>query len=163
MKPHHNKALLAIAFFKWFKGALLILLAFECLKLLHRDVGELLENLANKLRVDPDNHYLTALLAKLHLLDDGKLETLSGFTFAYGVLFITEGTGLYFEKRWAEILTIIATAALIPLELYELFKEVSVLKLCALGINVGIVIFLIVTLRRGEARRHAGKIAEDGK
>jgi uncharacterized membrane protein (DUF2068 family) len=152
MKRNRNKGLLAIALFKWFKGALLIVLAFGVLKLLHRDVGEVVEDFANKLRVDPDNRYLGALLAKLNLLDDRKLEALSGLTFAYSALFLTEGTGLFFEKRWAEFLTIIATASFIPLELYELFKNPSLVKSFFLALNAGIIVFLVVTLRR---RKHS--------
>jgi uncharacterized membrane protein (DUF2068 family) len=152
MKRNRNKGLLAIALFKWFKGALLIVLAFGVLKLLHRDVGEVVEDFANKLRVDPDNRYLGALLAKLNLLDDRKLEALSGLTFAYSALFLTEGTGLFFEKRWAEFLTIIATASFIPLELYELFKNPSLMKSFFLALNAGIIVYLVVTLRR---RKHS--------
>ena len=140
-KRNRNKGLLAIALFKWFKGALLLVLAFGSLKLLHRDVGEVFEGIANKLRVDPDNRYLGALLAKLNLLDDTELGALSGLTFAYSALFLTEGTGLFFEKRWAEFLTIIATASFIPLELYELFKTPSLVKSLMLVINAGIVAF----------------------
>jgi uncharacterized membrane protein (DUF2068 family) len=147
MKRNRNKGLLAIALFKWFKGALLIMLAFGLLKFLHRDVGEVAEDFANKLRVDPDNRYLGALLAKLNLLDDRKLEALSGLTFAYSALFLTEGTGLFFEKRWAEFLTIIATASFIPVELYELFKNPSLVKSLFLLINGGIVVYLAVNLR----------------
>ena len=152
VKLHHHKTLLAIAIFKWCKGGLLILLAFGLFNLLHHDVGAMLESLANKLRVDPENRYLGAALAKLHLLDDGKLETLSGLTLAYGLLLLTEGTGLYYEKRWAELLTVIATACFIPLELYELFVSVSLAKCVLLMMNVGIVIILIVTLRRQPAQ-----------
>jgi uncharacterized membrane protein (DUF2068 family) len=152
MKRNRNKGLLAIALFKWFKGALLIVLAFGVLKLLHRDVGEVVEDFANKLRVDPDNRYLGALLAKLNLLDDRKLEALSGLTFAYSALFLTEGTGLFFEKRWAEFLTIIATASFIPLELYELFKNPSVMKSFFLALNAVIIVYLVVNLRR---RKHS--------
>ncbi|MEP6698803.1 MAG: DUF2127 domain-containing protein [Verrucomicrobiota bacterium] len=150
MKRNRDRGLLAIALFKWCKGALLLVLAFGFLKLLHRDVGEVFEGLANKLRVDPDNRYLGALLAKLHMLDDKKIEALSGLTFAYSALFLTEGTGLFFEKRWAEYLTIIATASFIPLELYELFKTPSLMKSLMLALNAGIVVFLIVTLRRAK-------------
>jgi uncharacterized membrane protein (DUF2068 family) len=137
MKRNHNKGLLAIALFKWFKGAFLIVFAFGLLKFLHRDVGEVVEDFANKLRVDPDNRYLGALLAKLNLLDDKKLKVLSGLTFAYSALFLTEGTGLFFEKRWAEFFTIIATASFIPLELYELFKNPSPLKSFSLRLTPG--------------------------
>jgi uncharacterized membrane protein (DUF2068 family) len=148
MKRSRNKGLLAIALFKWLKSALLLLLSFGFLKLLHRDLGEVAEGVANNLRVDSDNRYLGALLAKLSLLDDKKLAALSGLTFVYCALFFTEGTGLFFEKRWAEYLTIIATASFIPLEFYELFKNPSVVRSLVPTLNAGIVVFLILSLRR---------------
>ena len=147
IKRSRNKGLLAIALFKWFKSALLLLLSFGFLKLLHRDLGEVAEGVANNLRVDSDNRYLGALLAKLSLLDDKKL-ALSGLSFVYCALFFTEGTGLFFEKRWAEYLTIIATASFIPFEFYELVKNPSVVRSLVLTLNAGIVAFLIVSLRR---------------
>ena len=116
--------------------------------MLHRDLGDVAEDVPNNLRVDSDNRYLGALLVKLSLLDDKKLAALSGLTFAYCALFFTEGTGLFFEKRWAEYLTIIATASFIPLEFYELLKNPSVVRSLVLTLNAGIVVFLIVSLRR---------------
>lgn len=148
MKPRRNKGLLAIAIFKWSKGVLLLLFAFGLLKLLHRDVSDVCENLANTLRVDPENRYLGALLTKLNLVTDKKLEALSGLTCAYSALFLTEGTGLFFEKRWAEYLTVIATASFIPVELYELVKDPSLMKSFILALNLGIVVFLIIILLR---------------
>jgi len=41
-----------------------------------------LQALVDALRVDPDNRYLGALLAKLSLLDGKKIEVLSRLTFA---------------------------------------------------------------------------------
>jgi uncharacterized membrane protein (DUF2068 family) len=153
MKHHHHKTLLAIAIFKWVKGVLLVLLAFGLSKLLHHDAGAMMDSLANKFRVDPDNRYLVAALAKLNLLDDRKLEKLSGFTLAYGALFLTEGTGLYLEKRWAEMLTVITTGFFIPLELYELFLSVSAVKCVLLIVNVGVVVILFATLHQGYKSR----------
>jgi uncharacterized membrane protein (DUF2068 family) len=143
----HNRALLAIAIFKWAKGLLLLAIALGLLKLLHRDVGEVLENLANSLRADPDNRFLGGLMNKLSLLDDKKIGQLSALTSVYSLLFVTEGTGLFFEKRWAEYLTVIATASLVPFEVYELVREFSAVKLLILILNVAIVAFLIVILR----------------
>jgi hypothetical protein len=64
------------------------------LKLLHHDVETELQALVDALRVDLDNRYLGALFAKLSLLDDKKIEVLSGFTFGYSALFLVEGTRL---------------------------------------------------------------------
>ena len=136
--------MLALALLKWFKGFVLLLVGVGFLKLLHNDVETYVQNLLNDFRVDPDNRYLGALLAKLNLLDDKKIKALSGLTFAYSALFLVEGTGLFFEKRWAEYLTIVATVSFIPVEIYELLKAPSFLKGAALVINVAIAVFLIV-------------------
>jgi uncharacterized membrane protein (DUF2068 family) len=114
---HHNKGLLAIAIFKWCKSIILCALALGLLTLLHRDIGEVAERITNALRVDPDNRYLGWLLAKLSLVDERKIKTLSALTLVYSALFLVEGTGLFFEKSWAELLTVIATASFIPLEI----------------------------------------------
>jgi hypothetical protein len=58
-----DKGLLAIAIFKWIKGLILILVGVGCLKLLHRNLADVLQTFVNELRVDPDNRYLGALLA----------------------------------------------------------------------------------------------------
>ena len=148
-KRGRDKGLLALALFKWFKGLVLFLVGVGFLKLMHHDVEAYFENLSNQFRVDPDNRYLGALLTKLDLLDDKKIEAMSGLTFAYSALFLVEGTGLFFEKRWAEYLTIVATVSFIPLEIYELLKQPSLLKCVALVINVAIAVFLVVKIRRG--------------
>jgi uncharacterized membrane protein (DUF2068 family) len=48
-----------------------------------------------------------------------------------------EGVDLWRRRRWAEYLSIIATASFIPLEIYDLKKEVSASKVGALVLNVG--------------------------
>jgi len=64
-------------------------------------------------------------------------------SFAYAALFLTEGTGLLMRKRWAEWLTIIATASLIPFEIYEIVKEATAIRVGTLIVNVVVVIYLI--------------------
>jgi len=154
IKRSRNKGLLAIALFKWFKSALLLLLSFGFLKLLHRDLGEVAEGVANNLRVDSDNRYLGALLAKLSLLDDKKLAALSALTFAYCALFVTEGTGLFFEKRWAEYLTIGVTASLLPLEIVAVYNRLTLVRVLTLVVNSLVIGYLVWELR---ARMRAGR------
>src|SRR3954447_24051943 len=66
---------------------------------------------------------------------------------AYALLEGAEAVGLWFQKRWAEYLTFIATTALLPLEVYELTKTVSPFKVIALIVNVAIVIYLLLAKR----------------
>jgi uncharacterized membrane protein (DUF2068 family) len=76
-----------------------------------------------------------------HLIQLGLVVT------AYAALEATEGFGLWFNKRWAEYLTFVATTALVPFEVYELGLRVSVFKVVALIVNVIIVIYLLLAKR----------------
>jgi len=106
------------------------------------------EHWINIFQVDPHSHYIRLLLAKLSIVDDQRLKALSAGTFIYSAIFLTEGVGLALGKRWAEYLTIISTASLLPIEVYELVKHASIGKVLALVINLAVVVYLIQELRR---------------
>jgi hypothetical protein len=62
---HGGGALLAIAVFKFVKGAVLLALAFGALSFLHKDVASEVEHWIDQLRIDPDNQFIGALLSRL--------------------------------------------------------------------------------------------------
>jgi uncharacterized membrane protein (DUF2068 family) len=147
-KEHGSKGLWLIAAFKLLKGLALLAVGIGALKLLHKDVASEVERWVNYLRVDPQNHYIHKLLAKLGLLDDRKLKELSVGTFFYSALLLTEGLGLAFKQRWAEYFTIISTASLLPLEVFEITERVSVPRILLLLVNIAVVVYLVRHLRR---------------
>ena len=61
---------------------------------------------------------------------------------AYALLEGTEGVGLAMRRRWAEYLTVIATGVLIPYELYEVVRHVTLFKVGALLLNLAVVGYL---------------------
>ena len=144
----HGRGLRVIAAFKLLKGLALLALGIGALKLLHKDVETIVVHWINMFQVDPHSHYLQLLLEKLSILDDRRLKELSVGTFIYSAIFLTEGTGLAFRKSWAEYLTIITTASLLPLEVYELTKHASIGKVVALIINLAVVVYLVLEIRR---------------
>jgi uncharacterized membrane protein (DUF2068 family) len=144
----HGRGLRLIAAFKLLKGLALLALGIGALKLLHQDVEAIVEHWINVFQVDPHSHYLQLFLEKLSILDDRRLKELSVATFIYSAVFLTEGTGLALGQRWAEYLTIVTTASLLPLEVYELAKHASFGKGLALLINLAVVVYLILELRR---------------
>jgi len=144
----HGRGLQLIAAFKLLKGLALLALGIGALKLLHRDVEAIVVHWINVFQVDPHSHYLQLLLQKLSILDDRRLKELSVGTFVYSAIFLTEGVGLALRKSWAEYLTIITTASLLPLELYELAKHASIGKVLALAINLAVVVYLALEIRR---------------
>jgi uncharacterized membrane protein (DUF2068 family) len=66
---------------------------------------------------------------------------------AYAVLEGAEAVGLWYQKRWAEYLTFVATIAFIPYEIYELSRAVSPFKLVAFLVNVAIACYLLFAKR----------------
>jgi uncharacterized membrane protein (DUF2068 family) len=150
MREQKSRAdgLLLIAIFKLIKGTLLIAVGIGGLKLLHRDVSEVVAQWIDALRIDPDNRYVHRLLVRLWAVDEHKLKEISAGSFFYAGLLLTEGFGLLLKKRWAEYFTVIATGSLLPLEVYELAKGASLAKLLLLAVNVAVVWYLVARLRR---------------
>lgn len=147
-KVKGSRGLLLIAAFKLIKGLGLLALGIGALRMLHKDVASEIAQWLDALRVDPHNHYIQMLLEKLGMVDDRRLKALSVGTFFYSALFLTEGVGLALRKRWAEYLTIISTASLLPLEVYEIVKHSSVPKVLVLLANIAIVVYLVIEVRR---------------
>jgi uncharacterized membrane protein (DUF2068 family) len=147
-KTKGSRGLLLVAAYKLIKGIGLLALGIGALKLLHRDVAVVIAQWLDALRVDPHNHYIQMLLEKVGMVDDRKLKALSIGTFFYSALFLTEGTGLALRKRWAEYMTIISTASLLPLEVYEIVKRADAARIVVLVVNIAIVVYLVIEVRR---------------
>jgi uncharacterized membrane protein (DUF2068 family) len=147
-KPSRGRGLRLIAAFKLLKSLALLAVGIGALKLLHKDVAGQVEHWISVFQVDPHNYFIHKLLEKLSILDDRRLKALSVGTFIYAAIFFTEGIGLAFRKRWAEYFTIITTASLLPIEIYELVKHASLGKGFALLINLAVVAYLVRELRR---------------
>jgi len=148
-----TSGLLWIALFKLFKATLLIAVGIGAHKLLHRDVAETVLYWVDILRVDPDNRFIHRLLARLFAVTPAQLRAASVGTFVYAALLLTEGLGLLLRKRWAEYFTIITTAGLIPLEVYEISRHVTLAKFLVLVVNVAIVIYLVAYVRAAKGGR----------
>ena len=140
--------LILIGIFKLAKALALIAVGVGALRFLHKDLAQSAMHWIDVLRVDPDNRFIHRILAKLFSVTPKQLKELSAGTFFYAALLGTEGVGLLMRKHWAEYFTIITTGALLPLEIYELAKHVTVTKLIVLAVNAAIVWYLIVRVRR---------------
>src|ERR1700739_3488869 len=151
--------LILIGVFKLFKGIGLRFLGIGLLKLLHRDVAALAEHWIEVLRVDPDNRLIHRALLRVFNVTPKQLKELSAGTFIYAAVFLTEGTGLLARKHWAEYMTLISTGLFVPLEVYEIYKHFTWVKVAVTVVNVLIVWYLALRIRRpgGSERRRQGR------
>lgn len=159
-KPHKSRVLWLIGAEKLFKAVCLLLLGTGALRLVHRDVGEQLTEWISQLRLDPDGHYLRALIERAGLLTDRQLKEISIGAFCYAALLTLEGVGLVLRKTWAEYFTTFMTASLLPLEILELYRRPTAVRIGVLVINVAIVVYLIYRIRRERRARAAERLLD---
>ena len=136
---------------KLVKGILLVATAGGLLTLLHKDQAALISKIAHRLSADPNAHYFRMFSEKFMRLSP-KLPLLSIGTFFYGALFCVEGVGLLMRKRWAEYLTLIATASFLPIEIYEIIHHATVTKGLVTLLNLVIVGYLFWRIRHKQGR-----------
>lgn len=93
------------------------------------------------------HQFLSQWLTEITRLDGNHVWILALMAAVYAVLEGIEAVFLWRGKRWAEYLTVIATAAFLPLEIAELLDGVSVVKVLALLVNLAILAYLVWTKR----------------
>lgn len=147
MKSSDDRLLRLIAIFKFLKAALSIALGIGVFKLLHKDVAGVIEHWIEALRLDPGSHFVNLALEKAAHVSPAQVKKLGLGSFLYAGLFLAEGTGLWLRKRWGEWLTVIITSSLVPIEVYEIYRHSSYIKLVVLALNVAIVLYLIYHIR----------------
>ena len=137
-----------IGSFKLVTGILALALGIWSVRFLTHDPAARLERIIIHMGLDPQNHVIHSVIASLTGVDRKHLRALQAGTFFYALLHMIEGIGLIRGRDWAGYLVIIATSSLVPFEIYEIARKLSLIRISLLILNVGIVIYLIVTLRK---------------
>lgn len=150
---HHNKLLILIAVYKGLQAMLFFALGFGAMRLLHKDVGDVFDNLREALHFSPESRFVNFILDKASLVDDPMLRRIGFVAFSYAAVSLAEGIGLYLEKTWGELLTLIITASFLPWEIFEVFHRVTWLRVGLLVINSLVFLYLlkVVAARRKPA------------
>lgn len=147
-----------VALLKFGKAALLLATLYGAYRLLDPTTERLFTQWSDAVT----DHFLRHLLRKaldfIDSLSASAIESAEVITAAYVVLVVVEGVGLWFHRRWAEWLTVVATSTLMPFELWKLVfspNGKAALLLGVFAMNAAIVAYLIVILRASRARRAA--------
>lgn len=154
-KKQHNKFLILIAAYKGLQAMLFIAVGIGALRLVHKDVGDVFDSIREALHFSPESRVVNFLLEKATLVDDRMLRRIGAVAFSYAALSLAEGTGLYLEKAWGELLTLIITASFLPWEIFEVMHRLTWLRVGLLGINflVFLYLFKLVTVRKNGTRQ----------
>src|SRR5438034_8948735 len=149
-EPRRHRYLKLIALFKIGKGVLLLLLGVSLvfLNMRTRWMDAISDWTADEILME-HSRAVTYLLNKLQaVLAGGALRATGFLALFYSAVLFTEGIGVYLEQRWAEWLMIIATAALIPLEVRHIWHRPGLVGVFILLANCFIVWFSYRVLKR---------------
>jgi uncharacterized membrane protein (DUF2068 family) len=95
----------------------------------------------------PSRHGLAHEIERAFSLQSDTLKLVGAVFTVYALVEGLEAFGLWYQRRWAEYLTFLVTASLLPLEVYELSNRLSPLKLLTFAINLAVVVYLLLAKR----------------
>ena len=153
--PGAKFGLRVIAVLKLSSGIVLGGVGLGAFRLLDPMIAAQFNEWLRSLALVADTRVVQHALAVLTGLDAHDFRSIALAASAYSALLLTEGVGLWLERRWAEHLTVAVTASLLPFEAYALSQRVTAVRVVTLVVNVVIVGYLVRELRARE-RRGAG-------
>jgi uncharacterized membrane protein (DUF2068 family) len=128
--------------FKAFKSISLAVLGVVLLATRQLDPVDVLTRVAMAIHLPLTSELFDRALRAALNLSVARQTALGITAFAYSALMGTEGVALYLRKPWARWFTIGATASLLPIEVYELAKEVHPVRVIVFLVNIAIVVYL---------------------
>ena len=143
----------AVASFEFAKGVLVLLIGLSALLLVHKDTWVIAESLLALLHISSDRHWAQIFLDFADNLTDARLWAAAQLAFAYSAMRFAESYGLWKQRTWAEWLAFGSGTLLLPLEIRELLRGITVLRSAVLAVNLAIVLYMFFLLRAGRRRR----------
>ena len=141
-----------MAVFEVLKGAIVFVAGFGLTRLVHRDVAHAAHALIDRLHLDAARKFPHIFLQLAANLSDAQLWGLAVLALAYALLRFAEAYGLWFQRRWGEWIAAVSGGIYVPVELYELARGVTWIKLAALLLNAAVVAYMCYMLWRGTTR-----------
>lgn len=124
-------------------GAVQLFFSIAFLKSLDTsDVGGSLNRFASGFSINIEHNFIHGAITYASMMNSTVVLGVVLVFVLFGVINLIEAYGLHLKQRWAEWLTVIATALLIPVELYEVMRAFSILMLMLLAINSAVVYYL---------------------
>lgn len=149
-KPY-SQGLHVVALFEGAKGVLVLLVGFELLSFIHKDIHEAAMRLVGHFHLNPASHYPRIFLDVMERINDTRLWGMAISAAMYSIARVIEAVGLWLKQRWAEWFAILTGGMYIPVEMYEVAHRVTWPKITVLIVNVGVVSYLLfVLIRNGE-------------
>lgn len=143
-----SRALVVIVIYKSLIGGLLAITSVALL--LAVENYQIIDEFANQYVLEGKREIIRFILSKFLNLNPKSLQFSGIFAGIYAVVTAIEAVGLWYEKKWANLLVIGLVGISLPLEVWELIKGVSPIKLIVFVVNLAIFLYLLFDFRKTE-------------
>ena len=148
-------ALRTIALFEAIKGLLALAAACGLLSLRHTDLHAATDAFLLRHGIDPERRYTRLFIESVAKATDHHVGEIAALAFAYALIRLVEGYGLWQGKHWAEWFAVISAGLYLPLEFQHFAHHVSLLNAGVIFFNIVLIVYLAKLLRQQRAQRHA--------
>lgn len=156
--PSHQRMLRAVASVEFVKGIFVLVMGICALLLVHRDAWLYAESLLALFHINSDRRWAELFLDFADNITDARLWAAARIAFAYSLLRFTEAYGLWKARSWAEWVAFLSGTLLLPLEVRELMRGITLVRSALFIGNLAIVLYMLYLLlenRRERRLKHA--------
>jgi uncharacterized membrane protein (DUF2068 family) len=158
-----RKSLLrAVATLEFVKGIFVLLIGICAILLVRKDAWVMAESVLALLHINTDRHIAQVFLDFADNLTDTRLWAAAKLAFVYSALRFAEGYGLWKERTWAEWIAFLSGTLLLPLEIRELMRGITVVRSVLFAVNIGVVSYMFFLLRAGRRERRLQRLIDAG-
>jgi len=143
----------AVASFELIKGILVLLIGVCAILLVRKDAWVVAERLLVLFHISTDRHVAQVFLNFADNLTDTRLWAAAKLAFVYSALRFAEGYGLWKERTWAEWIAFGSGTLLLPLEIRQLMRGITLVRSLVFAVNIAIVFYMLFLLRAGRRER----------
>lgn len=156
--PEHHKppvGLRWVAIYEFVKGLLFLAIALGALSLVHKDVGNIAQDILKRFHLDPAWHYSKLFIEESSKFTDTRLRFAALIATIFAIVRLVAGYGLWHELPWAEWFAVICAALYVPVEIDHLCRQPSITIIVVLIVNFAIIVYLSRLLMANHKRRKA--------
>lgn len=144
-----------IALFEAAKGLLALIATCGIISLRHTDLQAVTVAFLLRHGIDPDRHHTRLFVESVANATKHNLREIVAVGFAYALIRLVEGYGLWQGKHWAEWFAVISAGLYLPLEFQHFAHHASPLSMVVIFFNIMIILFLARLLNQQRAERRA--------
>jgi len=152
----------AIALFEAAKGVLAFAAASGLLSLRHTDLHAVTDAFLLRHGMDPEQHYTRLFIESVARATHYHTGQIAILGFAYALIRLAEGYGLWRGKHWAEWFAVISAALYLPWELLHFARHPRAFTTGVILFNVALIFYLARLLVRQRVQRNRRRTTPPG-